>query len=1160
MRQKANQFIAVFILTPICLAVLYSQTAAQSQPATPANSGFISAVTPLQGPTASTAAPGGDNNGFQLNPGKAFANDSVFAEDQNSGNAPAYWCTAAGKDNHDFYNFNFNLPANQVITAIEVRLDAKVDNVAGTPKFCVSLSSNGGQSWTEPRQTNVLTTQETTYTLIPADLFGRSWSSADFNNPNFRVRLTSMSSQTARDFYLDWVAVRLTYLPATPTATPSATQTPTRTPTNTPTWTPTHTPTPSRTATHTPTMTPTATATATATPTKTPTLTPTATHTPSPTPTATHTPTPTNTATPTNTPTNTATPTPTNTATPTPTASHTPAPTNTATPTNTPTPSNTPTPTNTATPTLTATNTGTPTDTPTPSDTPTPTDTATPTLTPTQTATPSPTAIAMFGDTGFKGATANTAGPGGDGDGFQFNTTYAYSDDGLFALDANSGTANSYWCQASAKDSHDFADFGLNVPSDTIVTSLQVRLDAKVDSLNGTPKMCVFLSWNGGVSWTAPRQSLVLTTEEVSHILIPADAWGRNWHPHDFDNGNFRVRITNMANATGRDFLLDWVAVRVQYQLFVPALTLGPHLLLDDYLIKTTSNLTRTVNQPQRFRSEPVIPGFLDGGDFDNFNYTASALKDPVSGRFRLWYTAWDPVANQRFPAYVESPDGEQWEWPYLELPRLREVQLAGIMDEGVDFANPDERFKALVPDDSLPPRWFANALFSADGLNWNAYFGNPTTPERYGEVWRPYYDPLQGEYGLLHRWNQDYSWTDLEGVSHTNSVRDPSFTRLIGWAESQDFYTFSPSAVIFAPDSHDSGETQFYSTSNVFRRGEYLITMLTILRDDLKASGTPNEVYFPEMGVANSVFGVGYTVLAWSTDGENWSRDRHSDIFLAPDPNPAAWDHAHAWIDSVLPVGDELYMYYGGYQYGHKIYGDRGIGLVKLPRDRYVAQETVGDEVGLLRTRLVTLSGDGISLNVDAAEGQVQLQLLDIFGQPIPGYSYADCQPITADALDAPVECAGSLLGLTGMLVQLEFTLDNARLYAFSLTDSSLPTPTPYPTPLPTNTPTLTPTPSPTWTPAPPTATPSLVPTKKGTVTPTPLPSHTPTPTPLPTYTQTPTPTPSLPATDTPTPFVEPTETATVEATLTPTPTDTATPEPAGKLGRSFKTGRYSK
>ena len=30
--------------------------------------------------------------------------------------------------------------------------------------------------------------------------------------------------------------------------------------------------------------------------------------------------------------------------------------------------------------------------------------------------------------------------------------------------------------------------------------------------------------------------------------------------------------------------------------------------------------------------------------------------------------------------------------------------------------------------------------------------------------------------------------------------------------------------------------------------------------------------------------------------------------MFFGPDPKAGAWDHAHAWITSSVPVGDEVF------------------------------------------------------------------------------------------------------------------------------------------------------------------------------------------------------------------------------------------------------------
>jgi hypothetical protein len=76
----------------------------------------------------------------------------------------------------------------------------------------VQLSWNGGTSWTTAKTTSTLTTSEATYILGSAtDTWGRTWTSDNLSNANFRVRVIDVASSTARDFSLDWVAVQVTY-------------------------------------------------------------------------------------------------------------------------------------------------------------------------------------------------------------------------------------------------------------------------------------------------------------------------------------------------------------------------------------------------------------------------------------------------------------------------------------------------------------------------------------------------------------------------------------------------------------------------------------------------------------------------------------------------------------------------------------------------------------------------------------------------------------------------------------------------------------------------------------------------------------------------------------------------------------------------------------
>jgi len=169
-------------------------------------------------------------------------------------------------------------------------------------------------------------------------------------------------------------------------------------------------------------------------------------------------------------------------------------------------------------------------------------------------------------NTGFLSPSANAADSAGDGNGFEVNATNAYAADGASAVDNNGGTASSTSCTSTARDKHRFFNYGITLPSGATVKGIEVRLDSRADNTSGSPRMCVELSWDGGTSWTAPLATSTLTTTMATRILGSAtNLWGHSWTAADLSNANFRIRVTDVANSTNRDFSLDWIAVRVSY-------------------------------------------------------------------------------------------------------------------------------------------------------------------------------------------------------------------------------------------------------------------------------------------------------------------------------------------------------------------------------------------------------------------------------------------------------------------------------------------------------------------------------------------------------------------------------------------------------------------
>jgi hypothetical protein len=164
---------------------------------------FTSYDTGILDPTAETADTGGDGDGFETNASGAFTDGDSFAENADGAD-----------DRHQYYDYGIAVPAGCAIEGIEVRLDAweLVGGSDGT--LSVELSWDGGTSWTGAQTTAELDVTEGTFTLGgAADTWGRTWSPAELNDANFRVRITSNSTDAGQDFELDRAAVTAYYGP-----------------------------------------------------------------------------------------------------------------------------------------------------------------------------------------------------------------------------------------------------------------------------------------------------------------------------------------------------------------------------------------------------------------------------------------------------------------------------------------------------------------------------------------------------------------------------------------------------------------------------------------------------------------------------------------------------------------------------------------------------------------------------------------------------------------------------------------------------------------------------------------------------------------------------------------------------------------------------------
>lgn len=447
----------------------------------------------------------------------------------------------------------------------------------------------------------------------------------------------------------------------------------------------------------------------------------------------------------------------------------------------------------------------------------------------------------------------------------------------------------------------------------------------------------------------------------------------------------------------------------------------GPQPLIDTFLLESVQSARRKVVQPKR---DLRIPNPLITGNEDHcYQPFFTVLRDAETGRFRIWYGVWgdrDDVVGSHI-GYMESEDGLHWIRPHRVLKDPGPIQFGSeVIDEGPAYPDQTRRYKYGW--------WYGGGLriaVSSDGLKFRPLVDRVVLRHNH-DINNISWDPLRNCYvATISVYMTDREWTGYRRITMQSFSHD-----LIDWTEPW---------FVLRPDKTDEGETQFYGMSAYLTRGPLKIGMVKVLRDDIKADEPPL--------IDPDAYGIGYTVLAWTRDGIHWTRDR--EIFFDRNTEPRTWDRAHSWIDEQVIVGDEVYLYYGGYKQGHKKnrFSERQIGIVKMPLDRYVAWVAEGEEVGILLTipLRVVPPADRLTLNTDAASGSLSVQILDADSSTvIPGLGFDEFRPITSDGLRLEAvwgdkqQTRRRLSSLRDKEIRVQFRLINSRLFAFEFTNQN--------------------------------------------------------------------------------------------------------------------------
>ncbi len=438
----------------------------------------------------------------------------------------------------------------------------------------------------------------------------------------------------------------------------------------------------------------------------------------------------------------------------------------------------------------------------------------------------------------------------------------------------------------------------------------------------------------------------------------------------------------------------------------------GPwELLLDNHLVASKANILRTYHPFKKHPGNPIIVSDQpwEGGMIR----VNGVLPNEAGDGYRMWYSCWtiakDP--DKGHALYALSQDGFCWEKPKLGLlpwkvTGSKENNLIGgggwVLHTPGDPA-PARRYKTVGAKSG---KYFFKS--SPDGIQWETLSKEPIFSA--GDTCRVMWDPLTGKY---------------RGFAKVNATVSGMRRRAIGYSEGTGFESWPAMRLIMAPDDFDDRwakpgsiqRTHFYVCPVVAYQNMYLGFLAIFRAED-------EEGYF---------HGPIFVELVTSRDGVHWLReegDRPPILDCGPAPS---WDHGMISVASLLVVGDEMRLYYAGYDGFHDYLPfHAAIGVATLRKDGFASLDG-GDNPGMVTTKPLKGLRGKLRLNCEAGAGLLQVEVLDADGRVWPGYKRMECNEPRGDGVDQVVTWhEHAELPAGDAPLRLRFHLKNASLYAF--------------------------------------------------------------------------------------------------------------------------------
>ena len=426
---------------------------------------------------------------------------------------------------------------------------------------------------------------------------------------------------------------------------------------------------------------------------------------------------------------------------------------------------------------------------------------------------------------------------------------------------------------------------------------------------------------------------------------------------------------------------------------------------------------------------------------------------------YKMYYKAWHLDASggklksdshPLFLCFAESRDGVSWTKPNLGLVEFQGSKSnnivmapgmfgtinadpghAAVFKDDNPAAPADSRYKAIVR--SSKPHGLL-AFQSPDGLHWSPMSEKPViTDGAFDSQNLAFWDAARGEYRAYWRYF-------TKGVADDKTWK-PSGHRAIRTARSKDFLNWTDQHDLVYPDV--PSEQLYTNQIKPYHRAPHI--MLGFPTRYVDRGWSESMQSLPELqhrqarSAASPRYGTAITEGLFMSSRDGVQFTRWHEAFLRPGiERVGKWHYGDQYIGWHLvetqsplegaPGELSLYStesYWTGNSSLLRRYSLRMDGFVSIHAPM------AGGE---LFTKPLSFEGDSLSLNFStSAAGTIRVELQTAQGQPIPGFSLADCDEIFGDSLDRKVswKSKSDVAALSKQPIRLLIELRDADLYS---------------------------------------------------------------------------------------------------------------------------------